>query len=66
MQPVTVAPKNLAKRRVVRRVCVAMLYYFGKVSRYASAGITIPTRRVAAHECTAVDSADLDDSQTIF
>jgi len=66
MYAVTVALKNFAGRRVVRLVCVVMIGSFGQVSRSASAGLTIPTRRVSAYECTAVDSADLDDSQTIF
>jgi hypothetical protein len=66
MEALTVALKNHTERRVVRRVCVAMMYSFGQESRCASAGLTIYTRRVSAHECTAVDSADLDDSQTIF
>jgi hypothetical protein len=66
MYALTVPLKNVAERRVIRRVCVAMMGSFGKVSRCASAGITIPTRRVSAHECTGLETADLDDSPTIF
>jgi len=65
-EAVTVVLKNRAERRMVRRVCVVMMCSFGQVSRCASAGLTILPRRVSAHECTAVDSADLDDSPTIF
>jgi len=66
MEALTVVLKNFAERLVVRRVCVVMMCSFGQVSRGAYTGITIPTRRVSAHECTVVDAADLDDSQTIF
>ena len=50
---------------VVCGVCVGMMGSFGRVSLSASAGLTIYTRRVSAHECTAAATADLDDSQTI-
>jgi hypothetical protein len=65
IEAVTVALKNRAERLMVRRVCVAMLCSFGQVSRCASAGLTIPARRVSAHEGTAMDSADLDASLTL-
>ncbi len=61
-----VALKNLAERLVVRCGCVAMMCSFGRVSLCACAGITIQTRCVSAHDCTAVATADLDHSQTIL
>jgi hypothetical protein len=59
-----VAVKNRAERRVVRRVCVAMLCSFGRVSLCAYEVITFQPRCVSAHECTALETADLDHSQT--
>jgi hypothetical protein len=66
MEALPMALKDRAERPVVRRVYVAMMSSFDQEPRCASAGLTIYTRRVSAHEYTAVDSADLDDSQTIF
>jgi hypothetical protein len=64
MAALTVALKNRAERLVVRRVCVAMMCSFGRVSLCAYEVITFQPRCVSAHECTALETADLDDSQT--
>jgi hypothetical protein len=66
MYALTVALKNRAERLMVRRVCVAMLCSCGRVSLCVCAGITIQSRCVSAHECTGLETADLDDSLTIF